>query len=51
MEDYKKKFEQAQAADKDIKITPEEAEKFKKAFEDPEFCRLMAGFYYSAINI
>ncbi len=44
MEDYKNKFEQAQASDRDTKITPQE-EKFKKAFEDPEFCRLMAGEY------
>ena len=51
MEDYKKKFEQAQSkSEKDLQITPDEAEKFKKAFDDPEFCRLMAGKNIGLIN-
>jgi hypothetical protein len=39
-DDFMKAFEQSQ--DKgDLKLSQEEAEKFKTAFEDPEFCKLM----------
>ena len=39
-EDFLSAFERTQEKG-DLKLTKEEAEKFKNAFEDPEFCKLM----------
>lgn len=49
-EDFMNAFERTH--DKgDLKLSNEEAEKFKTAFEDPEFCKLMVSLVLSSPSI
>jgi hypothetical protein len=49
-EDFMHAFEKTHEKG-DLKLTEEEAEKFKTAFDDPEFCKLMVRLMSFIITI